>query len=105
MRKPLNMMLGVCAIYGAMLISTSVQAQDKTEAISYGANPAAGHYLSVDDARIYYETYGSGGTPLVLLHGGLYRNEQKPPRDCDCYARSWEIGVGEESIFLCVVCK
>jgi pimeloyl-ACP methyl ester carboxylesterase len=26
----------------------------------------------VDDAKIYYETYGSGGTPLVLLHGGLY---------------------------------
>jgi pimeloyl-ACP methyl ester carboxylesterase len=71
-RKPLNMMLGVCAIYGAMLISTRVQAQNKTEAISYGANPAAGHYLSEDDAKIYYETYGSGGTPLVLLHGGLY---------------------------------
>ena len=72
MRKPLKMMLGVCAIYAAMLISTRVQAQDKAEAIAYGANPAAGHYLSVDDAKIYYETYGSGGTPLVLLHGGLY---------------------------------
>ena len=24
------------------------------------------------DAQIYYETYGTGGTPLVLLHGGLY---------------------------------
>jgi pimeloyl-ACP methyl ester carboxylesterase len=71
-RKPLKMMLGVCAIYAAMLISTRVQAQDKSEAIAYGANPAAGHYLKVDDAKVYYETYGSGGTPLVLLHGGLY---------------------------------
>jgi alpha-beta hydrolase superfamily lysophospholipase len=71
-RKPLKMMLGVCAIYAAMLISTRVQAQDKAATIAYGANPAAGHYLSVDDAKIYYETYGSGGTPLVLLHGGLY---------------------------------
>jgi pimeloyl-ACP methyl ester carboxylesterase len=71
-RKPLKMMLGVCAIYAAMLMSTRVQAQDKAETIAYGANPAAGHYLSVDDAKIYYETYGSGGTPLVLLHGGLY---------------------------------
>ncbi len=41
-------------------------------AVQYGANPLAGHYLNVNDARIYYETYGSGGTPLVLLHGGLY---------------------------------
>jgi pimeloyl-ACP methyl ester carboxylesterase len=40
--------------------------------VAYGANAAAGHMLRVADARIYYETYGSGGTPLVLLHGGLY---------------------------------
>jgi pimeloyl-ACP methyl ester carboxylesterase len=71
-RRPLKMMLGVCAIYAAMLTSTLVQAQVKAEAITYGANPAAGHYLSVDGAKIYYEMYGSGGTPLVLLHGGLY---------------------------------
>jgi pimeloyl-ACP methyl ester carboxylesterase len=24
------------------------------------------------DAKIYYERYGTGGTPLVLLHGGEY---------------------------------
>jgi pimeloyl-ACP methyl ester carboxylesterase len=39
---------------------------------AYGANASAGHFLTVADTRIYYETYGSGGTPLVLLHGGLY---------------------------------
>jgi pimeloyl-ACP methyl ester carboxylesterase len=44
----------------------------QTNSIKYGDNPAAGHYLPVADARIYYEVYGSGGTPLVLLHGGLY---------------------------------
>jgi pimeloyl-ACP methyl ester carboxylesterase len=38
----------------------------------YGANPSAAHFLRVADAQIYYETYGNGGTPLVLLHGGLY---------------------------------
>jgi hypothetical protein len=59
-------------MYAAMLISPPAQAQNKTEAIAYGANPAAGHYLTVDNTKIYYETYGSGGTPLVLLHGGLY---------------------------------
>jgi pimeloyl-ACP methyl ester carboxylesterase len=26
----------------------------------------------VDDAKIYYETYGNGGRPLVLLHGDVY---------------------------------
>lgn len=72
MKTLLKMMLGVCAVCSAMLISTRVQAQDNAGAIAYGANPAAGHYLSLDDAKIYYETYGSGGTPLVLLHGGLY---------------------------------
>jgi pimeloyl-ACP methyl ester carboxylesterase len=64
--------IGVCAVFAAMLLLCSAHAQNKTEAISYGANPAAGHSLQVDDANIYYETYGSGGTPLVLLHGGLY---------------------------------
>jgi pimeloyl-ACP methyl ester carboxylesterase len=62
----------VCAVCVALLISLRVQGQDDSEKISYGANPTAGHYLRVDDAKIYYETYGSGGTPLVLLHGGLY---------------------------------
>jgi pimeloyl-ACP methyl ester carboxylesterase len=64
--------MGVCAIFAAMLIVCSAQAQNKGAAVPYGANPAAGHSLRVDDATIYYETYGSGGTPLVLLHGGLY---------------------------------
>jgi pimeloyl-ACP methyl ester carboxylesterase len=38
---------------------------------SYGNNPAAGHYLDVGDARLYYEIYGSG-KPIALLHGGVY---------------------------------
>jgi pimeloyl-ACP methyl ester carboxylesterase len=59
----------VLAASAAMLISQFSEAQNRTP---YGANPAAGHYLHVDDVSIYYETYGSGGTPLVLLHGGLY---------------------------------
>jgi pimeloyl-ACP methyl ester carboxylesterase len=67
-----NKMMGVCAAFAAMLFSCCAQAQNKSETITYGANPAAGHYLRVDDANIYYETYGAGGTPLVLLHGGLY---------------------------------
>lgn len=65
-------MLHLCAVFVFLLLSYSVQGQEKKATIPYGANPAAGHYLRVDDAKIYYETYGSGGTPLVLLHGGMY---------------------------------
>lgn len=39
--------------------------------IPYGNNPATGKYLKVDDAKIYYERYGTG-EPIVLLHGGLF---------------------------------
>jgi hypothetical protein len=61
----------VCAVCVALLISPRAQGQGASEKISYGANPEAGRYLCVDDAKIYYEAYGSGGTPLVLLHGGF----------------------------------
>ena len=29
-------------------------------------------YAAVNDLRMYYEIHGSGGTPLLLLHGGLF---------------------------------
>jgi pimeloyl-ACP methyl ester carboxylesterase len=29
-------------------------------------------YVSVNGLQMYYEIHGSGGTPLVLLHGGLF---------------------------------
>ena len=72
MGKNLKTMVAVSVMGIVLLPSPGVYAQDKPGKIPYGANPAAGHYLQVDDAKIYYETYGSGGTPLVLLHGGLY---------------------------------
>jgi pimeloyl-ACP methyl ester carboxylesterase len=72
LRKNLKTMVAVSVMGIALLASPWVFAQDQAGKIPYGANPAAGHYLQVSDAKIYYETYGSGGTPLVLLHGGLY---------------------------------
>lgn len=39
---------------------------------SYGSEDSAGHYVQTPDAKIYYERYGEGGIPLVLLHGGEY---------------------------------
>ena len=38
----------------------------------YGSDATAGHYVQTPDAKIYYERYGDGGRPLVLLHGGEY---------------------------------
>ena len=38
----------------------------------YGSDATAGHYVQTSDAKIYYERYGDGGRPLVLLHGGEY---------------------------------
>jgi pimeloyl-ACP methyl ester carboxylesterase len=35
-----------------------------------GEAPAAGRYADVNGLHLYYEIHGSGGTPLVLLHGG-----------------------------------
>lgn len=38
------------------------------------AQPAAPRtgYASVNGLQMYYEVHGSGGTPLLLLHGGLF---------------------------------
>lgn len=57
-------------LFMLVFFASLLGAQEKR--VPYGANPAAGHFIQVTGARIYYETYGSGGTPLVLLHGGLY---------------------------------
>jgi predicted alpha/beta-fold hydrolase len=50
---------------------TGIPATKDAAPIPYGNNPKAGHFFQVDDAKVYYEIYGSG-EPLVLLHGGLY---------------------------------
>ena len=42
-----------------------------SQSVPYGNNPAAGHYFSVGDAKLYYEVYGQG-KPLVMMHGGVY---------------------------------
>jgi pimeloyl-ACP methyl ester carboxylesterase len=36
-----------------------------------GARPERG-YAQLGDLRMYYELHGSGGTPLLVLHGGLF---------------------------------
>ncbi len=41
---------------------------EQAEASPYGRNAAAGKYIHLNNAAIYYETYGKG-EPLLLLHG------------------------------------
>lgn len=72
MKANLRSMLAICVFALSLSVGSDAYAEEVQGRILYGANPSAGHYLQVDDAKIYYETYGSGGTPLVLLHGGLY---------------------------------
>jgi pimeloyl-ACP methyl ester carboxylesterase len=38
------------------------------QAIVYGNNPAAGHYLHTRGIDLYYEVYGTG-SPLLFIHG------------------------------------
>ena len=34
--------------------------------------PPGTGYAPVNGLQMYYEVHGSGGTPLILLHGGLF---------------------------------
>ncbi|ANH81458.1 hypothetical protein A8C56_11125 [Niabella ginsenosidivorans] len=58
-------------IIAFLCFTTLSQVQSSADTAYYGNNPAAGHYLDVGDAKLYYEIYGSG-QPIVLLHGGVY---------------------------------
>jgi pimeloyl-ACP methyl ester carboxylesterase len=58
------MKLTFCTLVMAFSMCTNAQTP-------YGDNPAAGHYVNVGDANIYYEVYGTG-KPVVLLHGGIF---------------------------------
>lgn len=54
----------------SLTLRTFMQPENyKGSSIQYGNNPKAGHYVLADDARIYYEVYGTG-EPIIVLHGG-----------------------------------
>ncbi len=40
-------------------------------------SPPETGYAEINGLRMYYELHGSGGTPLLLLHGGLFDIEQQ----------------------------
>ena len=59
-----------CLLVTLSAVPTSAHASPQQ--IPYGTNDQAGHYVQTPDAKIYYERYGEGGTPVVFLHGGVY---------------------------------
>jgi pimeloyl-ACP methyl ester carboxylesterase len=44
----------------------------KTRVVTTPETPPQTGYAPVNGLRMYYEIHGSGGTPLLLLHGGLF---------------------------------
>lgn len=53
--------------YGFLLIFAFHVAASQTR-IEYGSNAQSGHYVTVNDIRLYYEIYGKG-KPVLLMHG------------------------------------
>jgi pimeloyl-ACP methyl ester carboxylesterase len=60
------------------------------DAIPYGNNPKAGHYLNTGNARIYYEVYGKG-KPLVILHGGVFGSTYEMGRFIDSLSITYQV--------------
>ena len=58
--------------------------------IPYGANPKAGHYVNVGDAKIYYEVYGKG-QPFVVLHGGGYGSTYEMFEFIDSLSKTYQV--------------
>ena len=52
--------------------------------IDYAAKspPSKSGYVPVNGLEMYYEVHGSGGTPLVLVHGASRRSERRSESSC-----------------------
>lgn len=46
------------------------------DASTTATTPETG-YAPVNGLQMYYELHGSGGTPLLLLHGGLFNIDHR----------------------------
>lgn len=62
----LSLWSSALAVTAALPMVVSAQAHPRASA---PAKPRTG-YAAVNGLRMYYELHGSGGTPLVLIHGG-----------------------------------
>ena len=59
-------------------------------AIPYGNNPKAGHYVTSGDAKIYYEVYGKG-QPIVILHGGMFGSTYEMHQFIDSLKKNYQV--------------
>lgn len=66
------------------------QGPSTKNAIQYGNNPKAGHYLQSSDANIYYEVYGKG-KPFVMLHGGVFGSTYEMGRLIDSLSKKFKV--------------
>ena len=59
-------------------------------AIPYGNNPGAGHYVKAGDAKINYEVYGKG-QPVVVLHGGVVGSTYEMHQFIDSLKQDYQV--------------
>jgi pimeloyl-ACP methyl ester carboxylesterase len=101
--KLLNKKSGLILVIISLIFSLRTNAQDLNhlrgfmqagstpdDAIPYGNNPRAGHYLNTGNARIYYEVYGKG-KPVVILHGGVFGSTYEMGRFIDSLSRTYQV--------------
>jgi pimeloyl-ACP methyl ester carboxylesterase len=62
----------------------------RSNAIQYGNNPKAGHYVNAGDAKIYYEVYGKG-KPIVILHGGIFGSTYEMFQFIDSLSKKYQV--------------
>ena len=99
----LNKKSGLLTVVMSLIFSLAINAQDlkhlrsfmqvgstPVDAIPYGNNPKAGHYLNTGNARIYYEVYGKG-KPLVILHGGVFGSTYEMGRFIDSLSKTYQV--------------
>ncbi|CVI64086.1 alpha/beta hydrolase (plasmid) [Agrobacterium leguminum] len=95
--------LAVLAVVGIVMDANMVYAQrdkplrhfmqdgaETADEPRYGDNKAAGHYADAGDAKIYYEVYGKG-SPLVILHGGVFGSMFEMHEFINRLAKDYEI--------------
>jgi pimeloyl-ACP methyl ester carboxylesterase len=66
MNRPITTLGALVALH--IMLTCSAMAQTASSPLPYGSNKDAGRSITLDGARLYFETYGHGD-PLVLIHG------------------------------------
>lgn len=75
---------------GILLSSIYTHAQlSSVSKFNYGNNKDAGHYVTLNGIKLYYEEYGKG-TPLVLIHGNGGSIEYMTPQ-IKYFARKYRV--------------